>query len=39
MSPSDCLDKVEVLMRRKAVAISDFPLEPVRFSPAQIICF
>ena len=39
MSPSDCLDKVEVLMRRKAVAVPDFPQEPVRFSSGQFICF
>ena len=32
MSQSDCLDKVEVLMRRKAVAVPDFPQEPVRFA-------
>ena len=39
MSPSDCLDKVEVLLRRKAVAVPDFPQEPVSFSPCQFICF
>ena len=28
---SDCLDQVELLMRRKAMAVSDFPQEAVSF--------
>ena len=29
MSETDCLDQVEILMRRKAIAVPDFPQEKV----------
>ena len=29
MSEAECLDQVEILMRRKAIAVADFPQEKV----------
>ena len=34
---SDCLDQVELLMRRKAMAVSDFPQEAVSFKCIPVI--